>query len=64
MENEQPSVFWEVADPFILLFKVRFRRLRDLLDLYALSEVEEFIKQKESLVTAVPFTITPDSSLC
>ncbi|KAF2770967.1 hypothetical protein EJ03DRAFT_269461 [Teratosphaeria nubilosa] len=30
--------------------RVRFRRLADLIDLYALSEVEEYIKQKESLV--------------
>ena len=29
---------------------VRFKRLRDLIDLYALNEVEEYIKQKESLV--------------
>ena len=29
--------------------RVRFRRLRDLIDLYALSEVQEYIKQKESL---------------
>lgn len=33
--------------------RARFRRLRHLLDLYALSEVEEFIKQKDSLVTMV-----------
>lgn len=33
--------------------RVRFRRLRDLIDLYALSEVEEYIKQKESLVAMV-----------
>lgn len=33
--------------------RVRFRRLRDLLDLYALSEVEEFIEQRDSLVTMV-----------
>lgn len=31
--------------------RVRFKRLRDLIDLYALSEVEEYIKQKDSLVT-------------
>ncbi|KAK5168012.1 uncharacterized protein LTR77_006579 [Saxophila tyrrhenica] len=30
--------------------RVRFKRLRDLIDLYALSEVEEYIKQKDSLV--------------
>lgn len=30
--------------------RVRFKRLRDVIDLYALSEVEEYIKQKESLV--------------
>ncbi|KAK3672525.1 hypothetical protein LTR78_007575 [Recurvomyces mirabilis] len=29
----------------------RFRRLKDLIDLYALSEVEEYLKQKDSLVT-------------
>lgn len=29
---------------------VRFRRLRDLIDLYALKEVEEYMKQKESLL--------------
>lgn len=29
---------------------VRFRRLRDLIDIYALKEVEEYTKQKESLV--------------
>ena len=29
--------------------RVRFRRLKDLIDLYALSEVEEYLKQKESL---------------
>lgn len=31
--------------------RVRFKRLRDLINLYALSEVEEYIKQKDSLVT-------------
>jgi Mg2+ and Co2+ transporter CorA len=31
--------------------RVRFKRLRDLIDLYALSEVEEYIKQKDSLIT-------------
>jgi hypothetical protein len=30
--------------------RVRFKRLRDLIDLYALSEVEEYMKQKEALV--------------
>ncbi|KAK4560343.1 hypothetical protein LTR86_005539 [Recurvomyces mirabilis] len=29
----------------------RFRRLKDLIDLYALSEVDEYLKQKDSLVT-------------
>ncbi|EME89402.1 uncharacterized protein MYCFIDRAFT_97362, partial [Pseudocercospora fijiensis CIRAD86] len=29
--------------------RVRFKRLRDLIDLYALSEVEEYLKQKDSL---------------
>lgn len=33
--------------------RVRFARLKDLIDLYALSEVEEYIKQKESLVSLV-----------
>ena len=49
--------------------RVRFTRLRDLIDLYALSEVEEYIKQKDSLVAMVspphvnsprPFTSTSD----
>ncbi|KAK5123060.1 hypothetical protein LTR85_003256 [Meristemomyces frigidus] len=31
--------------------RVRFIRLKDLIDLYALSEVEEYIKQKDSLIT-------------
>ncbi len=30
--------------------RVRFQRLRDLIDLYALSEVEEYLKQKDALV--------------
>ena len=30
--------------------RVRFKRLRDSIDLYALSEVEEYIKQKDSLI--------------
>lgn len=30
--------------------RVRFERLKDLIDLYALSEVEEYIKQKDSLI--------------
>lgn len=30
---------------------VRFARLKDLIDLYALNEVEEYIKRKDSLVT-------------
>lgn len=33
--------------------RVRFARLKDLIDLYALSEVEEYIKQKDSLVSLV-----------
>ena len=33
--------------------RVRFKRLRDLIDLYALSEVEEYIKQKDALVAMV-----------
>ena len=28
--------------------RVRFKRLKDLIDLYALSEVEEYIKRKDS----------------
>ncbi|KAK4543677.1 hypothetical protein LTR36_005322 [Oleoguttula mirabilis] len=31
--------------------RVRFIRLKDIIDLYALSEVEEYIKQKDSLIT-------------
>ena len=31
--------------------RVRFTRLRDLIDLYALSEVAEYLQQKDSLVT-------------
>ncbi|USW48136.1 Putative corA, cytoplasmic domain-containing protein [Septoria linicola] len=39
--------------------RVRFRRLRDLIDLYALREVEEYAKQKDSLVTmASSFILT------
>lgn len=43
--------------------RVRFKRLRDVIDLYALSEVEEYIKQKESLVAMVrrPFRETASS---
>lgn len=33
--------------------RVRFKRLRDLIELYALSEVEEYVKQKEGLVAMV-----------
>jgi hypothetical protein len=33
--------------------RVRFKRLKDMIDLYALSEVEEYIKQKDSLVAMV-----------
>lgn len=33
--------------------RVRFERLKDLITLYALSEVEEYLKQKESLVAMV-----------
>lgn len=33
--------------------RVRFGRLKDLIDLYALSEVEEYLKQKDSLVSLV-----------
>ncbi|QIX02394.1 hypothetical protein AMS68_007911 [Peltaster fructicola] len=31
--------------------RMRFRRLKDLIDLYALSEVDEYLTQKESLVS-------------
>lgn len=33
--------------------RVRFIRLKDLIDLYALNEIEEYLKQKESLVSLV-----------
>lgn len=33
--------------------RVRFERLRDLIELYALSEIEDYIKQKDALVTMV-----------
>lgn len=33
--------------------RVRFKRLKDMIDLYALSDVEEYIKQKDSLVAMV-----------
>jgi len=33
--------------------RARFKRLKDLIDLYALSEVDEYIKQKEALVAMV-----------
>jgi hypothetical protein len=33
--------------------RVRFTRLKDLIDLYALNEIEEYLKQKESLVSLV-----------
>ena len=33
--------------------RVRFERLKDLIDLYALAEVQDFIKQKDSLVNMV-----------
>jgi hypothetical protein len=45
--------------------RVRFARLKDLIDLYALNEIEEYLKQKESLVSLVcstqpiPFTPIP-----
>lgn len=40
--------------------RVRFKRLKDLIDLYALSEVEEYLKQKESLVAMVKFHLLSD----
>jgi hypothetical protein len=33
--------------------RMRFARLKDLIDLYALNEIEEYLKQKESLVSLV-----------
>ena len=36
--------------------RARFKRLRDLIDLYALSEVEEYIKQKDALEGIVSLT--------
>lgn len=40
---------------------VRFRRLRDLIDLYALKEVEEYMKQKESLLAMASSFFIPTS---
>jgi hypothetical protein len=37
--------------------RVRFIRLKDLIDLYALNEIEEYLKQKESLVSLVSPTL-------
>jgi hypothetical protein len=42
--------------------RVRFRRLRDLIDLYALSEVEEYIKQKESMVSMASRILLPPTT--
>lgn len=42
--------------------RVRFERLKDLIDLYALTEVEEFIKQKDSLVAMVSSFAGPRSA--
>lgn len=39
--------------------RVRFKRLRDLIELYALSEVEEYVKVKEGLVAMVSRTPSP-----
>lgn len=39
--------------------RVRFARLKDLIDLYALNEIEEYLKQKESLVSLVSSTPNP-----
>lgn len=36
--------------------RVRFTRLKDLIDLYALEEVQEYLQQKESLVSMVRMT--------
>lgn len=36
--------------------RVRFARLKDLIDLYALNEIEEYLKQKDSLVSLVSQT--------
>lgn len=43
--------------------RVRFARLRDLIDLYALNEIEEYLKQKESLVSLVSERINIRSPL-
>ena len=43
--------------------RARFKRLRDMIDLYALSEVEEYIKQKDSLVAMVSIT-SPAMLVC
>lgn len=43
--------------------RVRFARLRDLIDLYALNEIEEYLKQKESLVSLVSIWPLPFEAL-
>jgi len=40
--------------------RMRFARLKDLIDLYALNEIEEYLKQKESLVSLVSATPAPN----
>lgn len=42
--------------------RMRFKRLKDLIDLYALSEVDEYLSQKESLVTLVCSTTASETS--
>ncbi|KAF2862817.1 hypothetical protein K470DRAFT_255722 [Piedraia hortae CBS 480.64] len=44
--------------------KIRFRRLQDLIDLYALDELEEYIQQKESLVGMSFNLIALSENLC
>ena len=39
--------------------RMRFARLKDLIDLYALNEIEEYLKQKESLVSLVSRQLNP-----
>lgn len=43
--------------------RVRFARLKDLIDLYALNEIEEYLKQKESLVSLVSHTNEHESNV-
>ena len=43
--------------------RVRFERLKDLIDLYALTEIEESIKQKDSMVAMVSYFFPLTTSL-